>query len=140
MLTVYTKEKCHSSKRAKQWLKEHRIHYKEKKLNRYRLTKIEFIQILSLTENGTDDILSHHSIMYKQLELEIGNLLLSELRVLIGENPTLLRSPIILNEKILLIGFNSDEMGTLITKKERKTRQRDHLFESAYAHTIGFRE
>lgn len=131
MLTVCTKEKCHSSKRAKKWLEQHQISYKEIKLKTQRLKKSEFIHILLLTEHGTGDILSHRSSMYKQLETELDDLLLSELWVLICQTPSLLRSPIIFDERTLLIGFNSDEMRTLISREKRKQQQQRAVLEYA---------
>ena len=70
------------------------------------LSAPELQHILSLTENGTDDIISTRSKIFQKLNLDVENLSISELLRLIEENPSLLRRPIILEDKRMQIGFN----------------------------------
>ena len=60
------------------------------------LTRKELQHILSLTENGTDDIISTRSKIFQKLNLDVESLSISELLRLIEENQSLLRRPIIL--------------------------------------------
>lgn len=123
MLNVWTKRNCSSSQKSKKWLVEHHVPFVEKKFGKQVLTKKEFFHILCLSENGTTDVISKHSKVYKKLGFELEDIQLSQLWILICQYPSLLRSPIIFNEKILLIGFNMDEMRVLITKQYRKIAQ-----------------
>ena len=53
------------------------------------LSAPELQHILSLTENGTDDIISTRSKIFQKLNLDVESLSISELLRLIEENPSL---------------------------------------------------
>lgn len=127
MLNVWTKRNCSSSQKSKKWLIEHKVPFVEKKLGKQRLTKKEFFHILFLSENGTTDVLSKQSMIYSKLEHELADMQLSQLWILSCQYPSLLRSPIIFDDKNLLIGFNTDEIRVLITKEQRKIDQYQNL-------------
>ena len=70
------------------------------------LTNEELRNILALTENGTDDIISTRSKIFQKLNVDVEDLSISALIKLIEENPSLLRRPIILDKKRMQIWFN----------------------------------
>ena len=72
------------------------------------LSKQELTSILAFTENGTDDIISTRSKIFQKLDVDVEDLSISALIRLIEENPSLLRRPIILDNKRMQIGFNED--------------------------------
>ena len=84
------------------------------------LSASELQHILSLTENGTDDIISTRSKIFQKLDLDVEDLSISTLIKLIEENPSLLRRPIILDQKRMQIGFNEDEIRAFLPRGYRK--------------------
>lgn len=119
MVTIFTAPSCTSCRKAKAWLEEHNIAYKERNIFNEPLTMEELKQIFRMTENGTDEIISTRSKTYQQLNVNLETLSLSELFRLIQENPGLLRRPIIIDEKRLQVGYNEDEIRRFLPRKIR---------------------
>ncbi|OJG36020.1 spx/MgsR family transcriptional regulator [Enterococcus devriesei] len=84
------------------------------------LTKTEIKEILALTETGTDEIISPRSKVYQKLDIDFDELSLSELVAVIEENPSILRRPILMDERRLQIGYNEDEIHQFIPREVRK--------------------
>lgn len=85
------------------------------------LTRKELQHILSLTENGTDDIISTRSKnFFKKLNIDVESISVSELLHLIEQYPSLLRRPIIIDAKRMQIGFNEDEIRAFLPRSYRK--------------------
>ena len=84
------------------------------------LTTEELRNILALTENGTDDIISTRSKIFQKLNVDVEDLSISALIKLIEENPSLLRRPIIIDAKRMQIGFNEDEIRAFLPRSYRK--------------------
>lgn len=91
MVTLYTSPSCTSCRKAKAWLEEHNISYKERNIFSEPLTLDEIKEILRMTEDGTDEIISTRSKVYQQLDVDLEAIPLKELFELIQENPGLLR-------------------------------------------------
>ncbi|HRK76873.1 MAG TPA: transcriptional regulator Spx, partial [Streptococcus parasuis] len=84
------------------------------------LTADELQQILSLTENGTDDLISTRSKVFQKLDIDLDELSVRQLIELIELYPSLLRRPIILDDKRMQIGFNEDEIRAFLPRNYRK--------------------
>jgi len=84
------------------------------------LTADELQQILSLTENGADDLISTRSKVFQKLDIDLDELSVRQLIELIELYPSLLRRPIILDEKRMQIGFNEDEIRAFLPRNYRK--------------------
>lgn len=119
MVTLYTSPSCTSCRKAKAWLEEHGIPYKERNIFSEPLTIEEIKEILRMTEDGTDEIISTRSKTYQNLKIDIDSLPLRELYQLIRDNPGLLRRPIIIDEKRLQVGYNEDEIRRFLPRKVR---------------------
>lgn len=75
------------------------------------LTFEELKEILSYTENGTEDIIATNSKAYKELlerGIDVEELPLSKLHVYVKCNPRLVKAPLIIGKGIMHIGFNAD--------------------------------
>jgi len=59
MVTLFTSPSCTSCRKAKAWLQEHDIPYTERNIFSEHLTIDEIKQILKMTEDGTDEIISY---------------------------------------------------------------------------------
>ena len=84
------------------------------------MTTNDLRQILTKTENGTEDIISTRSKVFKKLAVDVDNLTINELLDLVTEFPNLLRRPIITDSKHLQIGFNEDEIRAFLPREYRR--------------------
>ncbi len=119
MVTLFTSPSCTSCRKAKAWLEEHEIPYKERNIFTEPLTIEEAKQILRMTENGTDEIISTRSKIFQELNVDLETMPLQDLFKLISENPGLLRRPIIIDEKRLQVGYNEDEIRRFLPRRVR---------------------
>ncbi|GAJ25936.1 arsenate reductase family protein [Liquorilactobacillus sucicola DSM 21376 = JCM 15457] len=119
MVTLYTSPSCTSCRKARAWLKEHDISFKERNIFSEPLSINEIKQILQMTENGTEEIISKRSKAYQKLNIDLNDMPLQELFNLVQKNPGLLRRPIILDEKRLQVGYNEDEIRRFLPREVR---------------------
>ncbi|GLY11305.1 MULTISPECIES: transcriptional regulator SpxA [Bacillaceae] len=119
MVTLYTSPSCTSCRKAKAWLEEHEIPYVERNIFSEPLSIEEIKEILRMTEDGTDEIISTRSKIFQKLNVDLEALPLQNLFELIQSNPGLLRRPIILDEKRLQVGYNEDEIRRFLPRKVR---------------------
>ncbi|MDX5474639.1 MAG: transcriptional regulator SpxA [Bacillaceae bacterium] len=124
MVTVYTSPSCTSCRKAKNWLEENDIPYVERNIFSESLSIDEIKEILRMTEEGTDEIISTRSKIFQKLNINVESMPLQELYKVIKENPGLLRRPIILDEKRLQVGYNEDEIRRFLPRKVRSYQLR----------------
>lgn len=120
MITLFLSPSCTSCRKARAWLSKHEVAFEEHNIITSPLNKEELLQILSFTENGTEDIISTRSKVFQKLAIDVDELSTSSLMKLISENPSLLRRPIILDKKRMQIGFNEDEIRAFLPRDYRK--------------------
>ena len=125
MITLFLSPSCTSCRKARAWLLNHEVPFVEHNIMTSPLSAQELQHILSLTENGTDDIISTRSKIFQKLDLDVESLSISELIRLSEENPSLLRRPIILDAKRMQIGFNEDEIRAFLPRSYRQQELRE---------------
>ena len=113
MVTLFLSPSCTSCRKARAWLSNHEVPFEEHNIMTSPLSAPELQHILSLTENGTDDIISTRSKIFQKLNLDVENLSISELLRLI------------LEDKRMQIGFNEDEIRAFLPRGYRKQELRD---------------
>ncbi|MFZ3588132.1 Spx/MgsR family RNA polymerase-binding regulatory protein [Bacillus sp. DJP31] len=118
-LMFYTYPSCTSCRKTKAWLKEHDIQFEERHLFRETPSLLELKQILSLTTEGIDEILATRSETFKNLNIDVNEMTITEILTLLVEQPRLLRRPIITDGKRLVIGYNQSALRN-ITKTRAK--------------------
>ncbi|MER2225860.1 MAG: transcriptional regulator SpxA [Carnobacterium sp.] len=119
MVTLYTSPSCTSCRKARAWLEENNITYKERNIFSEPLTIDEIKSILRMTEDGTEEIISTRSKVFQELNVDLDDLPLNELFDLIQDNPGLLRRPIMVDEKRLQVGYNEDEIRRFLPREVR---------------------
>ncbi|QVK17235.1 transcriptional regulator Spx [Mycoplasmatota bacterium] len=120
MVTIFTTPSCASCRKAKKWFEEYKIKYEEVNIFNTKLTKADIIHILDKTENGFDDIISTRSKIISQNNIDINNMKMNELLDFIIQNPSILRRPIIIDDKRLQIGYNDEEIRTFLPRHIRE--------------------
>jgi len=120
MVKIYVTPTCSSCRKAKKWLDEHNVKYKEINLLQTKLTNEDLSLILKNCENGFDDIISPRSKIMKEANINIDDMTVSELKNFIIENPTILRRPIIVDDERLQIGYNEEDIDVFMPDDLRK--------------------
>ena len=110
MVKIYTAPSCASCRKAKQWLNDHHIDYVEKNIFSSKLQKEELLTLLERSENGSDDIISKRSKVIKSLNIDLDDMTITELVEFIQENPSVLKRPIIIDDRRFQVGFNAEEI------------------------------
>lgn len=120
MIKLYVSPSCTSCRKAKTWLEEHGLEYEEQNIFHDPLTKDEIKEILMLTDEGTEEIISYRSQAYKNLDVDFDTLSMTELLNLFIEEPSLIRRPIIMDDRRLQIGYNEEEIRMFLPKRVRQ--------------------
>lgn len=119
MLKVYTSPSCSSCRKVTDWLKNKNIEYIEKNIMSSVLNEKELKEILAKSENGTDDIISKRSKIIKESKVDVDKMKVPELISFIRANPTILKRPIIVNDRMIQVGYNSEEIRVFIPHELR---------------------
>ncbi|MFC6464279.1 transcriptional regulator SpxA [Marinilactibacillus sp. GCM10026970] len=120
MIKLYVSPSCTSCRKAKAWLEEQNLEFEEKNIFHEPLSIDEIKNILSLTEEGTEEIISYRSQAYQALDVDIEDLSMNELLNLFKTQPSLIRRPIIMDERRLQIGYNEEEIRCFLPRKVRE--------------------
>lgn len=120
MIKIYTVDYSSSCRKAKEWLQAHHLKFEEVNFIKEELSEGEILHLLTLTESGADDIIAKRSKAYQRLGISLEDLSLSGLIKLIQRNRNLLRSPLIIDEKRLQVGYNEDEIRKFMPRKVRE--------------------
>ncbi|KRM29273.1 spxA protein [Schleiferilactobacillus harbinensis DSM 16991] len=83
------------------------------------LNKAEIMNILRMTEDGTEEIISTRSKVFQELGINLDDLTIDALLDLVQQHPGLLRRPIILDDKRLQVGYNEDEIRRFLPREVR---------------------
>ena len=120
MITLYMSTSSVSSRKARAWLNKYHLSFKEKNVFK-ELSKEDVLHLLSLTENGTEDILSTRSQSFKQLKNKLNeDLSLSKMVDLITQNPGLLKRPIIADDHRMQVDYNEEDIRQFLPRDIRK--------------------
>lgn len=110
MIVVYTSPGCASCRKVKNYLKDNCLEYIEKNIFNCLLNPVEIKYLLSRSENGSDDIISRRSKIIRDNKINIDDMKINELCDFVVNNPSVLKRPIIISNKILQIGYDEEEI------------------------------
>ncbi|MDO4635116.1 MAG: transcriptional regulator Spx [Streptococcus sp.] len=131
MIKVYTISSCTSCKKAKTWLNAHQLPYKEKNLAKESISKEEILTILSKTESGIESIVSSKNRYAKALNCNLDELSVSKVINIIQENPRILKSPILIDEKRLQVGYKEDDIRAFLPRSIRNVENTEARLKAA---------
>ncbi len=119
MLTIFMKTNSGSSREARMWLDTFSISYKMKAMRN--ITREELVKILSLTDNGFEDILiGNGTARAKQVRAFIYRKSFNEAVDFFVGNPEFLRAPIVLDQNKIQVGFIENQMRKFIPREKRR--------------------
>jgi len=117
MIQLFTSPSCTSCRKARAWLQEHHIHYTVRNMMNEPLSVDELKMILTMTENGSEDLLATRSKAYAECKVDFDELTVKELLAFLSENPALIRRPLLLDDRRLQIGYNEDEIRCFLPRE-----------------------
>lgn len=120
MIILYSSPGCASCRKAKQWLKDKELKFVEKNIFSTILKEDEIKYLLNRSENGTQDLISTRSKAFQQLKRDVDDLSIKELIDFIQKNPSVLKRPILINDKNFVVGYDDDEITSFTPKEARK--------------------
>ncbi|MGY5246346.1 Spx/MgsR family RNA polymerase-binding regulatory protein [Lactiplantibacillus plantarum] len=124
-VNLYCSTSSKSSRSARAWLVENNIPFNERDIIANPLDRDELKQILRLTENGFEDIVSTRSKAFKALHIDLSDLGFNQLLDLLVEKPQLLKRPIIYDGRRLQIGYNEEDIRAFLPRSVRKSELRE---------------
>ncbi|MDN6030250.1 MAG: transcriptional regulator Spx [Lactococcus plantarum] len=131
MINLYLSPSCTSCRKARMWFNSYGVPFEEHNILTQPMTADDLKAILAKTENGTEDIISTRSKVFQKLNIDVDELTMNQLINLISEHPSLLRRPIIVDEKRMQIGFNEDEIRAFLPRSYRQAELRDVMSSGA---------
>ncbi len=114
MIILYTSPGCASCRKVRQWLNERNLKFIEKNIFSTLLSDIEIKNILMRSENGTEDIISKRSKIMQDSQIDLEELSMNELITFIQRHPSILKRPIIMNERSFLVGYDDEEIDAFL--------------------------
>ncbi|WP_318766987.1 Spx/MgsR family RNA polymerase-binding regulatory protein [Lactiplantibacillus carotarum] len=124
-VNLYYSTSSKSSRSARAWLVANNISFNERDIIANPLDRDELKQILRLTENGFEDIVSTRSKAFKALHIDLSDLGFNQLLDLLVEKPQLLKRPIIYDGRRLQIGYNEEDIRAFLPRSVRKSELRE---------------
>lgn len=113
MITIFTLTSHSSTRKALAWANNNQLSFKEQRMNTNPPTLHQLREMLRLSTDGTDDIISKKSKAYKMLldeGIDFDELTLFELAYIVRKHPSIMRTPIILYPEKIKVGFHETEM------------------------------
>lgn len=115
VVKLFVKSSCNSSRKARDYFSTNEIPHNFYRLHKEGITEADLKQILSLTEDGVEEII--RTAVSKEYEDKS----LKEFISAAVENPhEMLKTPIMLDEGKLLVGFNEEDIRLFIPRERKK--------------------
>lgn len=119
MIRIYVSPSCSSCRKVIKWFDEQKIPYVQKNIFARPLSEDELKDMLFKSENGTEDIISKRSKIIKESGIDIDSMTVKELVRFVQQNPSVLKRPIIVDDRKIQVGYNSDEIRVFIPHARR---------------------
>ena len=132
MLKVFVQKSHVSCKKLLNWLDEQGFDYEKRYIDEVPLSDKELLTILSYTENGFEEILSSRSLK-NQLDLtesDIESFSVKQLVALMVKNPSIIKRPFVIRGEKLYIGYDKDQVYTLMPKEVRQKQRSEFHYVS----------
>ena len=89
MIKIYMSPSCTSCRKVKAWFDEQNIPYEEINILKHEITLEELKEMLNKSLDGTDEIISTRSKVFKERNIDVDSMSVKELLDFIRENPTI---------------------------------------------------
>ncbi|GAY72323.1 Spx/MgsR family RNA polymerase-binding regulatory protein [Lentilactobacillus kosonis] len=120
MITLYVSSSNASSRKAREWLEDHNIEFQIRNMIKEPLTQNEIKQLFSLSENGSEDLVSTRAKKYSEIKSTINDFTLSQLIDILVKHQELIKRPIITNGYMMQVGFSEEDIRAFLPRSVRK--------------------
>ena len=110
MIKIYLSPSCSSCRKVKAWFQKEEIPFEEFNILKDPLTEEDLKEMLNKSLDGTDEIISTRSKIFKEQNIDVDSMSIKELLSFIKANPTILKRPIIVDKDKIQVGYNLDEI------------------------------
>lgn len=110
MIKIYTSPFCSSCKKVKEYFKEKGIPVKNVDIIAGDLTVEDIYDILEKSDLGTEEIISERSKIMREKKPDINSMTVKQLAEFIVANPTILKRPIIVDDRKMQVGYDAEEI------------------------------
>ena len=124
MIRIYTSPSCSSCRKVKYWFASQNIPFIAVNIFGDSFSKADIWEMLVKSENGTEDIISPRSKIVQESNVDFDNMRISELVDFIYKNPSVLKRPIIIDDRRLQVGYNEDEISSFLPEGKRQAEMR----------------
>ncbi len=118
MITIYYSPSCSSCRKVRKWFDEQHIPYVAKDIFSS-LTENDIKNLIVKSIDGTDEIISRRSKIIQENHIDFDSMKVSELVAFIKKNPSVLKRPIIVDDKRLQVGYNEEEIDIFLPQARR---------------------
>lgn len=121
MIKIYYRGSCGSSRRATSWFEKYNIDVQKQQISK--MTRNDLVKLLKHSDEGLIDILKRpgkSSTEVKDALRYMELLSFNEALDFLLSHPYVLQTPIIMNERDHLIGYNVDEIRKFLPKEYRR--------------------
>lgn len=119
MIKIYYSPSCSSCRKVRKWFDDQKIPHQDKDIFSGSLNEADLKEIISKSIDGTDDIISPRSKIVSENKINFDDMTISELIAFIKKNPSVLRRPIIVDDRKVQVGYNEEEIRTFIPRARR---------------------
>lgn len=129
MITLYYDLKSKSSKLAIEWFDKYKVKINKKDIKH--IKKEELIDVLSASENGFFDILKnsrYKSTKTKKLIRSMQGMSFNESIDFLSTHSEIIRTPIMIENGKVLIGYNTERVRIFLSKEYRQTERKLEYF------------
>ncbi len=120
MVKIFVSPYCQSCRKAQRFLDHMMVPHQVINIFSKDLKKEDLLEILKLSENGTDDIISPRSKVYKSGGVDLESMTLNQLLDFVLANPTIMKRPIIIDDRKMEVGYDPDEITAFLPKATKK--------------------
>ena len=119
MVKIFYSPSCQSCRKVRKWFDDQKIPYTAKDIFSGTLTDADIKEIIAKSIDGTDEIISRRSKVFQEKNIDFDSMTISELISFIKENPSVLKRPIIIDDKRLQVGYNEEEIEIFVPYARR---------------------
>ena len=110
MIKIYMSPSCLSCRKVKSYFIKENIPFKEINILKHEISVDELKEMLNKSLDGTDEIISTRSKVFKEENVDLESMSIQELCSFIKEHPSILKRPIIVDDNKIQVGYNADEI------------------------------
>ncbi|MBK0036665.1 MULTISPECIES: Spx/MgsR family RNA polymerase-binding regulatory protein [unclassified Enterococcus] len=121
MIIVYYVSSNSSCRKAVEWLEEKKLSFVVRRVTKKSpISSFELKKILALTSNGFEDLYNSKSSQFLNFTASFDDYSTNQMIDLIITHPFIMKFPIIMDEKKLLVGFNEDDIRVFFSREQKK--------------------